>query len=365
MPSSDSSLQTMTLLPPREVMYRAFVDRDPSFEGVFVAGVTTTGIFCRPTCPARKPAPDHVEFFCDAYEALAAGYRPCLRCDPDGKKATVPDGVLRLKEAIETSPNGRLSDKELAALSIDPATARRQFLRHYGITFQDYQRARRLGAALQEVRRGNGVAAARAAAGFESESGFREAFVRMFGATPGAAVGTDCIVVDRLETPLGAMIAAADDEGLRLLVFGNAAEMESEIGRLRRLLKKAVVPGDHAHIAQVREELTRYFEGDTAEFTVPLAPAGSEFQLRTWELLRSIPPGETRSYSWMADRLGLAGARRAVGRANGSNPLCIVIPCHRVIRADGTLCGYGGGVWRKRWLLRHERRWAPERVQPG
>ncbi len=116
------------------------------------------------------------------------------------------------------------------------------------------------------------------------------------------------------------------------------------------------MPGEHRYLDQVRTELGEYFAGKRRDFETPLAPVGSPFQLRTWEVLRSIPFGETRSYSWMADRLGNPGARRAVGRANGTNMLCLIVPCHRVIRADGTLCGYGGGLWRKKWLLDHEQR---------
>jgi len=117
-----------------------------------------------------------------------------------------------------------------------------------------------------------------------------------------------------------------------------------------------VVPGEHGHLDAVRSQLADYFSGKKLEFNVSLAPVGSPFQLRAWELLRSIPTGETRSYSWMAKQLGDVEMRRAVGRANGENMICIIIPCHRVIRADGSLCGYGGGLWRKKWLLDHEKR---------
>ena len=117
------------------------------------------------------------------------------------------------------------------------------------------------------------------------------------------------------------------------------------------------MPGEHRYLDAIRSQLADYFSGKKLEFDTPVAPVGSDFQLRAWKILRSIPVGETRSYSWMAERLGDRNARRAVGRANGTNMICIVIPCHRVIRADGTLCGYGGGLWRKKWLLDHERRW--------
>jgi AraC family transcriptional regulator of adaptative response/methylated-DNA-[protein]-cysteine methyltransferase len=154
------------------------------------------------------------------------------------------------------------------------------------------------------------------------------------------------------------MIAVADDEGLRLLEFIDRRATERELSILRKRLGTNVVPGQHRHLTATRQQLAEYFSGKGLEFDVPLAPVGSAFQLRAWKILQSIPAGETRSYSWMAKRLGDENARRAVGRANGTNMICIIIPCHRVIRADGTLCGYGGGLWRKKWLLDHETRYA-------
>jgi AraC family transcriptional regulator of adaptative response/methylated-DNA-[protein]-cysteine methyltransferase len=153
------------------------------------------------------------------------------------------------------------------------------------------------------------------------------------------------------------MLAVTDDEGLRLLEFADRRALERELTILRQRLKTSVVPGEHRYLEAIRTQLARYFSGGSLDFDLPLAPVGSAFQMRAWEVLRSIPVAETRSYSWMADRLGIPGARRAVGRANGTNMLSIIIPCHRVIRADGTLCGYGGGLWRKKWLLDHERKW--------
>jgi AraC family transcriptional regulator of adaptative response/methylated-DNA-[protein]-cysteine methyltransferase len=152
------------------------------------------------------------------------------------------------------------------------------------------------------------------------------------------------------------MVAVADDEGLRLLEFADRRALEGELSILRKRLKTNVVPGEHPHLDATRAQLSDYFAGKRLEFDLPLAPIGSQFQTRAWTILRSIPIAETRSYSWMAEQLGDRGARRAVGRANGTNMICIVIPCHRVIRADGTLCGYGGGLWRKKWLLDHERK---------
>ena len=344
------------LLPPSDTMYRALVNRDASFEGIFYVGVRTTGIFCRPTCSAKKPARENVDFFATPSEALHGGYRPCLRCQPMDPDKRPPKLIERLREEVERAPGGRLTDKELTAMSIDPSTARRQFKRHYGMTFQAYHRARRMGLALREVRRGGRVDEAKNGSGFESASGFREAFTRIFGDPPTAAKSHAPMFAERIETPLGAMVAVADDEGLRLLEFADRRATERELSILRKRLRTNIVPGEHPHLEAIRSQLADYFSGKNLEFDLPLAPIGSDFQLRTWEILRSIPVAETRSYSWMADQLGIPNARRAVGRANGTNMMCIVIPCHRVIRADGTLCGYGGGLWRKKWLLDHERK---------
>jgi AraC family transcriptional regulator of adaptative response/methylated-DNA-[protein]-cysteine methyltransferase len=217
-----------------------------------------------------------------------------------------------------------------------------------------------MGLALSQVRQGGRVAEARNGSGFESQSGFREAFTKIFGGRPSDAKANTLLLAERIDTPLGAMIAIADDKGLRLLEFIDRRATERELSLLGKRLRTKVVPGRHPHLEAVRAQLADYFSGKNLEFDVPLAPVGSPFQLRAWKILRSIPIGETRSYSWMAKRLGDENARRAVGRANGTNMICIIIPCHRVIRADGTLCGYGGGLWRKKWLLDHERRWIKE-----
>src|ERR1700680_2604823 len=346
------------LLLPSDMMYRALVNRDSSFEGIFYVGVRTTGIFCRPTCSAKKPARENVDFFPTPSEALHSGYRPCLRCNPMDPDKRPPKLIERLRAEVERAPGGRLTDKELAALSIDPSTARRQCKRHYGMTFQAYHRARRMGLALREVRRGGRVDEAKNGSGFESASGFREAFTRIFGDPPTAAKKSRApMFAERIETPLGAMVAVADDKGLRLLEFSDRRATQRELSILRKRLRTNIVPGEHSHLETIRGQLADYFSGRKLEFDIPLAPVGSDFQLRAWEILRSIPVSETRSYSWMARQLGDENARRAVGRANGTNMICIVIPCHRVIRANGTLCGYGGGLWRKKWLLDHEQKW--------
>ncbi|MFZ5497328.1 MAG: bifunctional transcriptional activator/DNA repair enzyme AdaA [Verrucomicrobiota bacterium] len=349
-------------LPSPRTMYRALARRDAAYEGVFFTGVKTTGIFCRPTCKAKRPLPQNVEFFSSVTEALHGGYRPCRLCRPMDGTRPVPPLVERLRRAVEEAPGGRVTDKELAAMGVEPTTARRQFKAYHGMTFHAYQRARRMGLALREVKSGRPVIEVQLDRGYESTSGFRAAFARVFGAPPRGAKDAACLFARRIETPLGTLLALADDTGLRLLEFVDRRGLERELVALRRRLKCAIVPGNHPLLDQTAAELAEYFAGRRLEFTVPLAPVGSAFQLRVWSELRRIPPGRTRSYAGMAQRLGIPKGPRAVGRANGSNLLAIVIPCHRVINADGSLCGYAGGLWRKQRLLEHERNHAQRLV---
>src|SRR5437667_1582864 len=270
-------MKTLERLPPTETMYRALVNRYPSFEGIFFVGVRTTGIFCRPTCAAKKPARENVNFFATPSEALVSGYRPCLRCHPMDPNQRPPKLIERLRTEVERAPGGRLTDKELAALAIDPSTARRQFKRHYGMTFQAYHRARRMGLALREVRKSGRVDEARNGSGFESQSGFREAFTRIFGDPPTAAKSREPMFVERIDTPLGTMVAAADDKGLRLLEFADRRATESELSILRRRLRTNIVPGEHRYLDAIRSQLADYFSGKTFKFHIPLAPVGSDF----------------------------------------------------------------------------------------
>ncbi|MGH8615928.1 MAG: bifunctional transcriptional activator/DNA repair enzyme AdaA [Gammaproteobacteria bacterium] len=241
-------------------------------------------------------------------------------------------------------------------MGIDPSTARRQFQRYYGMTFHAYNRARRMGLALHEVRNGEAVVDAQIKNGFESASGFGEAFKKVFGTPPSKAERAGCIQARRIETPLGAMLALADREGLHLLEFVDRRGLENEILALRKRARAAIVPGTNEHLEKIADELKSYFDGTSINFDVNIKLAGSPFEKNVWGLLQKIRPGETWSYAQMAERLSNPKAVRAVGRANGRNCLAIIIPCHRVIRSDGNLCGYGGGVWRKQWLLDHERR---------
>jgi AraC family transcriptional regulator of adaptative response/methylated-DNA-[protein]-cysteine methyltransferase len=343
-------------LPSRREMERAFLASDATYDGIFFTAVRTTGIFCRPSCRARKPLPTNIEFFSSIREALFSGYRPCRRCQPAVASGTTPDWARRLISAVEEEPDRRLRDADLQKYGVDPARARRYFLEHYGMTFQAYCRGRRLSGALRQLRQGDTLDDVALGTGWESHSGFRDAFARTFGIAPGRGRDTACVMTTAIDTPLGPVIAGATDAGLCLLEFTDRRMLEAQITRLRARLKQPLVPGEHSYLTQARDELVRYFEGALDAFTVPLVFRGTPFEERVWRELTRIPYGETVSYAQLATRVETPGGQRAVGRANGMNRIAIIIPCHRVVNSDGKLGGYGGGLWRKHWLLALERR---------
>jgi AraC family transcriptional regulator, regulatory protein of adaptative response / methylated-DNA-[protein]-cysteine methyltransferase len=346
----------MQALPSQREMQRAYQASDASYDGLFYLGVRTTGIFCRPSCRARKPRPENVEFFATCREALFAGYRPCKRCRPLAFTGRPPAWVERLLGELEKDPTARIQDADLRKRGVDPARARRYFRRSYGMTFQAFARARRLGSALEQIRNGKPLDDVALGNGYDSHSGFREAFTRTFGQTPGRSAAADCIRLTWLESPIGPLLAGATAKGICLLEFTERRMLETQFATLRRRFQCAIVPGMNEHLNRLKGELAEYFGGSRRQFTVPLEYPGSPFQRAVWSELLMIAHGETRSYEDIARRIGSPGASRAVGTANGQNRIAILIPCHRVVNKDGRLGGYGGGLWRKRYLLDLERR---------
>lgn len=335
-------------------MVEAFLQKDPSYDGVFYTGVRTTGIFCRTTCPARKPLRKNLVFFPSAEEALGSGFRPCMRCRPLEQGGAVPEWVRPLLTAVEDDPARRWTDQDVRERGLSPSRVRRWFQKTHGMTFHAYSRARRLGEALGRVNDGEGVSRAAFEVGYDSLSGFQTAFRRYFGRPPTSVEGATVAYVSRIATPLGAMLVAADHEVVHLLEFADRRGLQGQVRRLATSSGLVFTPGETERTSQVERQLREYFAGRLQTFDLSLAPAGTDFQRAVWERLRSIPFGETRSYSEIAEGVGRPAAVRAVGSANGANALAIVIPCHRVVRADGSLSGYGGGVWRKRRLLELE-----------
>lgn len=344
-------------LPQRDEMYRALVTRDATYDGAFFAAIKTTGIFCRPGCGARKPRPDNVEFFQTASHALHAGYRPCLRCRPLNHTLETPAWVDRLLKLADKTDQ-RLRAADLRAASIDPVRAARYFRRHFGMTFQAYHRARRVGQAMKHVRGGSEVTAEAISSGFDSESGFRSAFTKLFGAAPTKLDQSNAQILHArwLSTPLGPMLAVASDRELCLLEFIDRRAIESQLQTLRRRFSAAlIIPGNNDLLDRLATQLDEYFAATRKTFDVPLASPGTPFQQSVWTALRSIPAGQTRSYADIAREIRRPTAVRAVARSNGDNRIAILIPCHRVIGSDGSPTGYAGGIWRKEWLLNHER----------
>jgi AraC family transcriptional regulator, regulatory protein of adaptative response / methylated-DNA-[protein]-cysteine methyltransferase len=345
-------LQHARPVPDRREMERAYLASDASYDGVFYVAVRSTGIFCLPSCRARKPLVKNVEFFSDAKSALFGGYRPCLRCRP--MDSSGPEWVSKLVAMVEDRPDTRITEQDLRDMGLEPARVRRHFERFFGLSFQAYCRARRLAKGFEVIRQGGSVDDAVYESGYESHSGFREEFHKLFGVPPAKAASADCIQVAWVETPIGPMIAGATDRGLCMLEFTDRRMFESEIQMLRTRLRAAVVPGESEHHEQIRDELQEYFDARRTEFTVPLVRTGTPFEERVWDELLRILHGETRSYEDIAREVGSPKAVRAVGRANGMNRIAVVIPCHRVLNKNGDLCGYGGGLWRKRLLLHLE-----------
>lgn len=341
--------------------YRALLKRDQEYDGVFYVGVCTTGVFCRSVCPARKPKQENCEFFENAQDALLAGFRPCKRCRPLSHPDIVPDLVLKLVEAVEKEPEKRWKAQDFAKLSTNAVQASRSFKKRFGMTFVAYARARRLGSALKEIKNSNSVIEAQLHAGYDSGSGFRDAFFKIMGQPPKKSEKIQLLKAGWLDSPLGPMIAISSESKIYLLEFVTRRGLEREIERLRDKLNATIVPGKTKPIDSIKNELDLYFLGRLEKFQTPLALIGTPFQLMVWQELMKIPLGQTRSYADIATSLGKSGAMRAVGNANGANQLAIIIPCHRVINSDGQIGGYGGGLARKKWLLKHEVKCAKER----
>ncbi len=348
------------LLPDKETMYQAFLDRDSSFEGIFVMGVRTTGIFCRPTCPARKPKLENVEFFPRAGDAMAAGFRPCKRCRPLETSGSVPDWLRPLMDAIDLDPLKRRTAADIREAGVDPARARRWFQAHHGMTFLAYLRSRRLGQAFSRIREGSEVLEAALEADFDSVSGFCEALRKRTGAAPRSSAGKLALRVAQFPSPLGPIMVAGDEEAVYLVEFWDRRMLETQFDVLEKRAGAVFFPGSTGPLESMGRELERYFARKLKCFETPIRFPGTEHQEQVWRTLLEVPAGETWTYAQLAERVGKPAAVRSVARAVGENRLAIVVPCHRIVGSNGDLTGYGGGIWRKRHLLDLERAVAEE-----
>lgn len=338
-----------------DIMYQASFNKNPDFEGVFWMGVKTTGIFCRPTCTARKPKCENVEFFQNTKDAILKGYRPCKVCKPLENPNETPEYIQKILEELRENPALKFKDFDLVQRGVEPATVRRWFQKNHGMTFQAFQRMFRLNTAFKKIQQGDNIMETAYDSGFESLSGFNESFKTIFGISPKNSKTQKIIDLKRIETPIGTMYAAATAEGICMLEFTDRKMLETEFKDLAKSLNAIIIQGENPHFIPLEKELAEYFLGKRTEFTVPLSPVGTDFQKSVWKVLMKIPYGETWNYKKQSEVLGDAKKVRAVANANGMNKISILIPCHRVIGSNGTLTGYGGGIWRKQKLLELEK----------
>ena len=332
--------------------WTAFERRDRSWDGRVIGAVRTTGIYCKPSCPARRPRRENVEFFVDAEAARAAGYRPCLRCKPDevGRDRGAVARAIRLIEQAEEAP----SLAELAAaVGYAPHHFQRLFTRDVGVSPAQYARALRARRAQTELKEDKSVTEAIYDSGYSAPSRFYADAKERLGMTPSAwrdGGRGETIRWTVVSSALGPMLVAATAKGICRLTF------EDDERSLRRIFPNATLVEDDGAMGELVAGALAAVERPATAPELPIDVAGTAFQEAVWRELRKIPPGETRSYAQIAAAVGKPGAVRATGSANGANHVAVLIPCHRVVRSDGSLGGYAGGIERKRRLLEAERK---------
>jgi AraC family transcriptional regulator of adaptative response/methylated-DNA-[protein]-cysteine methyltransferase len=333
-----------------EKAWEAFTRRDRSFDGRFVIGVLTTGIYCRPSCAARQPQRQNVRFFAVGGEARAAGLRACKRCRPD-EVARDEAAVLAAIDEIKSS-EGLPQLAELAqAVGYSPTHFQRVFTRATGLSPAAYARALREERAREALSSGGSVTEAIYEAGFEAPSRFYDSMDGKLGMAPSAWVrGGEGVRINWavVNTSLGPMLVAATDKGVCRLSFNEGPE-----DLAARFPNAELVEGG-AEFATLLQRVVDAVESPGSGGDIPLDVRGTAFQERVWAELRKIPPGETRSYAEIAAAAGAPRAVRATGSANGANNVAVLIPCHRVVRSDGSLGGYAYGLDIKRELLARE-----------
>jgi len=333
-----------------DTAWAAFMRRDRSWDGRVIGAVHTTGIYCKPSCPARRPKRENVTFYSSGEEARAAGFRACMRCKPDevGRDREAVRRAVKLIEEAEEHPGlAELS----AAVGYAPHHFQRIFKRDLGVSPAEYARGLRNRRSETALKANGRVTDAVYDAGYSGPSSFYSDAKERLGMTPSAwrdGGRGETIRWTHFDSPLGQMLIAATSKGICRLTFDDSEES------LRRLFPHATVVEDAGGLKQLVEGALAAIDQPLAMPDLPLDVAGTAFQEAVWRELRKIPAGETRSYAEIAAAIGHPKAVRAVGSANGDNHVCVLIPCHRVIRSDGTLGGYGGGIERKKRLLASE-----------
>jgi AraC family transcriptional regulator of adaptative response/methylated-DNA-[protein]-cysteine methyltransferase len=337
---------------------RAVAGRDAELDGAFVYAVRSTGIYCRPSCPSRRPRPGQVVLFAVPEAAERAGFRPCRRCHPEREGRSPRSELVRqICGEIASNDNPRANLKRLtAATGVSPNHLQRTFKKSMGITPRQYADALRVARFKSDLRKGADVTTALYEAGYGSSSRIYERSDAQLGMTPaayrrgGRGMKISYTIAD---CSLGRVLVGATPRGISAVSLGDHdARLVAELGR----------EYPHAEIRRGASEasrwvraIVRHLAGTQPRLDLPTDVVATAFQRRVWEALRSIPRGTTRSYSEIAHEIGQPRAVRAVARACATNPAAIVVPCHRVIRSDGSLGGYRWGIERKKLLLDRER----------
>lgn len=336
--------------------WRAVEERDRSFDGRFVYAVRSTGVFCKPSCPSRRALRANVEFFSTTADAERAGFRACLRCRPTAD-STHP-AIDRAREYLDMHADRTVQLEELAShVGLSASHLQRSFKQVVGRSPKAYQAETRMGRFKTRLRAGDTVSRATYEAGFGSSSRVYERASSSLGMTPaafrrgGAGVRIGYTIAD---APVGRVLVATTERGVCAVELGGS-DSDVERALLADFPKATIERDDEIHATWVRAVLDRVRDPrHGASHRIPLDFAGTEFQQRVWDALRTIPPGERRSYAQVAESIGMPSASRAVAQACASNRIAVVVPCHRVVRQDGRISGYKWGVERKERLLAAE-----------
>jgi AraC family transcriptional regulator, regulatory protein of adaptative response / methylated-DNA-[protein]-cysteine methyltransferase len=341
-----------------EKALKAFWERDGSFDGRFVFGVTTTRIFCLASCPARRPRPEHLRLFASWAEAERAGFRACLRCRPKEPLRRPDELVARAKRLLDGDDDDRkVGLVDLGReLGLSPSHLHRTFKRVTGLTPREYRDVNRLQRLKEHLRTGDGVAGATYEAGYSSSSRVYERADGMLGMTPGSyrrgGLGLT-IAYATARCPLGILLVAATERGICFAAIGD--EEAALLQALHQEFPNASVEHAKEELANTMSIIAACLDGQAQALSLPLDAQGTDFQVLVWKALREIPPGETRTYTEIARRIGKPAAARAVGRACATNRVPLLIPCHRAVRADGDTGGYRWGSERKAAILAAEK----------
>ena len=333
-----------------DASWAAFERRDRSWDGRVIGAVKTTGIYCKPSCPAKRPKREHVQFYSSAEEARAAGFRPCLRCKPD-EVGRDRDAVAKAVKLIEAAEESSTLYQLASVVGYAPHHFQRLFKREIGLSPAEYARVVRTKRAERALKANGRITDAIYDAGYSAPSRFYADAKERMGMAPSAwrdGGRGETIRWTIVDSPIGPLLIAATSKGICRLTF------DDSVDSLRRLFPNAALVEDDGSMAELIEGVIAAIEHPATAPHLPIDVAGTAFQEAVWRELRKIPPGETRSYAEIAAAIGQPKAVRAVGTANGDNHVAVLIPCHRVIRSDGSLGGYAGGLDRKRKLLETE-----------